>query len=793
MDSKSIATLEFPKILEQLVAHTAFSASEKLARALRPSNKPDLVRERQAMTSEARRLLSDNADIGIGGARDIRPQVQHAARGGVLMPEDLMEVKDTLVASRDLFRFFSKLAQELPTLKAIGNRLQPPEGLIEVISQVLDEKGEVRDSASEKLAALRSELKNANRRVMDKLNSFINSPGTGRMLQEAIITKRSERYVVPLKAEYKGRIPCVVQDQSASGATLFVEPMAVVELNNSRITLAKEENDEIIRILSVLSAQIGSHAEQIRALIEDIAMLDLALACAKYAFSLDAVEPILNEFSEEKHHTPEPIMQLMQARHPLLDPQQVVPIDIILEKGTHALVITGPNTGGKTISLKTAGLLALMAQAGLHIPAMSGSQLCIFTNVFADIGDEQSIEQSLSTFSGHVTNIVRILKRVGRRTLVLLDELGAGTDPQEGSALARAILTYLMQRQTPCLVATHYPELKAFAHSAEGVLNASVEFDSKSLRPTYRLLIGIPGRSNALAIAHRLGISDEILDNARQMLDPHDMSADGLLDDIHRQLERARKEAERAQSTRARLENDREQLAKRLAEIENERVQVLESARDEALRELEQVYEEISAIKAQAAESSPESSKKVLRKQADAIKDKLQQPVEKFAPVKQPRRPLRTGDRVHLRRLNTDGIVTAVGQDEIEVEIGKMRMKTDLRDVVRTGQDDAAEKKEALITEGERTDKPVFYPSPGSELKLIGMRADDAQIALERYLDAAQAAGLPFVRIVHGKGSGILRQIVRENLPGMQAVKRWEQAMQNEGGEGVTIVFLDTD
>jgi len=792
MDSKSIKTLEFPKILEQLAAFTAFSASEKLARSLRPSNQLHIVQERQSLTTEAARLLSEQADISIGGARDIRPQVNLAARGGVLMAEDLMEIKDTLIASRGLFRFFNKLVLDVPGLKAIGLRLQPPEGLIEAISRVLDEKGEIRDDASEKLSTVRGELKNANHRVLDKLNAFINSPSTGRMLQEAIITKRAERYVVPLKADYKGRIKCVVQDQSASGATLFVEPMAVVELNNARISLAKEEKDEIQRILAALSALVGSRDEEVHAVVADIAALDLALACAKYAFSLDAVEPVLYAFPEERHEVPDPIMRLLHARHPLLDESEVVPIDILLEKGTFALVITGPNTGGKTVSLKTAGLLALMAQSGLHIPAMSGSQLCVFTNVFADIGDEQSIEQSLSTFSGHVTNIVRILKRAGRRTLVLLDELGAGTDPQEGSALARAILAFMMKRQTPCLVATHYPELKTFAHSADGVRNASVEFNPKSLRPTYRLLIGIPGRSNALAIAKRLGISEEILDTARGMVDPQEMRADGLLDDIHQQLDLAREESARAEKIRVALEQEKRELRQRLAQIEEERVRVLESAQADAALALEQVYEEINAMKEQAGKINQPDVKKDLRKKAEQLKEKIQQPVEKKQIENQPRRPLRKGDRVYLRRLDTTGVVTEIGDDEIEVQIGKMRMRTDLRDVERADSE-KPEKAKLVVEERTPSSDPVFYPSPGNELKLLGMRAEDALLALERYLDSAQAAGLPYVRIVHGKGSGVLRQVVRENLPKMHAVNHWEEAMQNEGGEGVTVAFLDHD
>jgi len=792
MDRKSINTLEFPKILEHLASFTAFSASEKLALSLRPANKVKIIVERQALTSEASRLLSEFTDTSIGGARDIRPQIQMAARDGILMPEDLMQIKGTLIASRDLYRFFDKLDLDLPHLKTIASRLQPPQGLIETISTVLNENGELRDNASPELSTIRTALRNANHRVMDKLNSFINDSSSGRMLQEAIITKRAERYVVPLKAEYKGRIQCVVQDQSASGATLFIEPMGVVALNNDRISLAKDEKNEIQRILRDLSAQIGAQSDGIISLVDDVAALDLALACAKYAFSLDAVEPVITEFPENRHPIPDPILRLLQARHPLLDRDEVVPIDIRLEKGTYGLVITGPNTGGKTVSLKTAGLLILMAQSGLHIPAMSGSQLCVFSNVFADIGDEQSIEQSLSTFSGHVTNIVRILKRAGSRTLVLLDELGAGTDPTEGSALARAILTTMMKKQIPCLVATHYSELKAFAHSAQGVQNASVEFDPQSLRPTYHLLIGIPGRSNALAIAKRLGISADILQDAHGMLDPNDVSADGLLDDIHSQLDALREEKAQTERVRKTLEQEKRSLQNRLLEMDNQRAQAIETARDEAARELEKVYAEINAIKAQAGTSSLLSEKKALRKKADDIKEALQEPVEKQRGTKQPRRPLREGDHVYLRRLDANGVVTEIEEDEIEVLIGKMRLRTDSRDVERASFSNDENKKKPIIEEKESSKAPIFYPSPGDEIKLLGMRAEDALLALERYLDSAVAAGLPYVRIVHGKGSGVLKQVVRENLPKIHSVKRWEQALQNEGGDGVTIAFLDT-
>ena len=792
MDKKSLNILEFPKILDQLAQLTAFSASRTLARALRPTNDLDLAQDRLARTSEACRLLSEYADISVGGARDVRPQAELAARGGVLSPEELLTIKATLVSGRNLFRFFEKLPLEIPHLIAICTNLAPPEGLIEAISQVLSDKGEVKDSASQNLGDIRINLKHANERITHTLTRMINDPSTARMLQEAIITKRSDRYVIPIKSEYRSRMKCVVQDQSSSGVTLFVEPLPVVDLNNDRIALTAQEKEEVHRILAELSRRIGEWVREIQEIVRTLASLDLSLACAKYALELNAVEPILVPFPENKSEIPDPIIKFLNARHPLLDPKTVVPTDIVLEKGTHALVITGPNTGGKTISLKTAGLLVIMAHCGLHIPAQSGSQTCVFKDVFADIGDEQSIEQSLSTFSGHVTNIVRILKKAGRDTLVLLDELGAGTDPQEGSALARAILTFLMRRQTPALIATHYPELKAFAHGADGVLNASVEFDAQSLRPTYRLLIGIPGRSNALAIAKRLGISDEIIQDARGMIDPDNLQADDLLNEIHRQLEAARKDHTQAEALRIEVATQKEDLQARLAGIEEERMQLLENTRREAGKEAEKLYAEIDALRKQTTGTQVSAqAKKDLRKKVDTLKEKIEEPIEKqYLQDVNERRPLRIGDRVHVRRLDTDGIVSSIAEDEVEVQIGKMHVKVDLREIERSKNKTSI--KDELVENKERSDtgKDIFYPSPGTELHLRGLRAEDALLKLDNYLDSAHAAELPFVRIVHGKGTGALRQAVREALGNARLVDRWEIAMDNEGGEGVTIVFL---
>ena len=673
MDAKSIKTLEFDKILERLSGYADFSASAALIHALRPTNDLALSQERLARTTQARRLLSEHPDLNIGGARDIRPQAELAARSGVLSPEDLLDIKGTLIASRDLQRFFNKLDLDCPHLQAIASDLTPPAGLVEAISHTISEKAEVLDEASTRLASLRKEVKTANERILSKLEKTINDSHTAKMLQEAIITKRNGRYVIPLRSEYKGRMRCVVQDQSSSGATLFVEPLAVVELNNQWSQAVLAEKEEERRVLAELSAQVGDNLSNIQANVRALATLDMVFACAKFADDLHAAEPVLLEREGSNDETQETILHFIHARHPLLDQETVVPIDIALEKGTRALVITGPNTGGKTVSLKTAGLLVLMAQAGLHIPAQSGSQTSIFRDVFADIGDEQSIEQSLSTFSGHVTNIVRILKKANQKTLVILDELGAGTDPQEGSALARAILAHLLRRNIPSLIATHYPELKAFAHGTEGAMNASVEFNAQSLKPTYRLIMGLPGRSNALAIAKRLGITEEIIRDAREMVNPGDLRTEDLLDEIHRQLESARRERAQVENLKSDLEAEHLALIERLENIESERINVIEEARRASQRELDILREEINEIKKQAQTAPPSTkNKKEIIKKIKELEEKVAEPLEEQDFSNNQRRPLRIGDRVFIRNLKTEGKILSIGEENVEVQIGKI-------------------------------------------------------------------------------------------------------------------------
>ncbi|BAJ65026.1 endonuclease MutS2 [Anaerolinea thermophila] len=808
MDEKTLHILEYPKILERLAGYAAFSASAQMARNLRPTRRLEEAQRLQKITSEARLLLSLNSEIGVGGASDIRPLVERAARHGVLEPAELLAIKDTLISARTIARSLERKESTFPLLAEIAAPLVPPPGLIETISRVVSERGEILDSASETLARLRREVKVAFERLMTRLEHMVNDPRIAPMLQDSLITQRNGRYVIPLRAEFKGQVRSIIHDQSSSGATLFVEPLAVVDLNNEWHELQLRVRDEERRILAELSDQVGAHFEALAALTEALARFDFALACAKYAEDLRASEPVLVRYRHPaRPDHPGSTIRLIQARHPLLDPQTVVPIDVDLDEDTFCVVITGPNTGGKTVTLKTVGLLALMAQSGLHIPARSGSELSVFENVFADIGDEQSIEQSLSTFSGHIKNISRILRRANTHTLVLFDELGAGTDPQEGAALARAILAHMVEKRIPCLIATHYPELKIFAHNTPGVINASMEFDLNTLRPTYHLTLGLPGRSNALAIASRLGLDPVIIEKARAEISPEELRAENLLNEIHRQRDAARRARERAEKEQREVERLRAELAARLEKIEEERQRLLEKVREEAEQEAEALRREVEEVRRQLMRArQPLEALQPLREKSEALVENARTALVSTPAAGEttlpPQHPFRAGDKVRVRSLGMQGVITALGEEDAEVQVGNLRVRARLSDLQKPGQKDAAEPAAPVkaAARGRTTLKTaapaevsVYYPSPGMEIDLRGQLAEDALDALERYLEAAVLAGLPFVRIIHGKGTGKLRQVIRQALDASPHVKSHSPGEDREGGEGVTIARLKVD
>ncbi|MBK9780523.1 MAG: endonuclease MutS2 [Anaerolineales bacterium] len=797
MDSKTLNVLEYPKILEKLAGFCDFSASMDLARQLEPTDSYELAIARIAETTEARKLLAVQ-DVSIGAAHDIRQSADLAARSGVLDAHALLDVKSTLIACRELKKTFEKKENEFPRLCLIAEGLPETHGIVDAISRILSERGEVLDSASVKLADIRRNLRVAHDRLMSRLQKYVTDTRTSSMLQEAIITQRDGRYVIPLRAEFKGRIKAVIHDQSSSGATLFIEPLPIVEANNEIRELQLAERDEEWRILAEVSSVVGAHASELKYGVENLAVLDLAFAKAKYGEELRASEPELrNAESKMQNAEKQSSIKLLQARHPLLDPDMVVPVDVDPREGTRAIVITGPNTGGKTVSLKTVGLLVLMAQSGLHIPAQSGSELPFFKSVYADIGDEQSIEQSLSTFSGHITNIIRILKQIDNRSLVIFDELGSGTDPQEGAAIARAILTHLLEVGVMTLVATHYPELKTFAHSTEGVVNASLEFDIKTLRPTYKLTIGLPGRSNALAIAQKLGLSQSIIESARAEINPLDLRADKLLDDIRKERNRTSREREKLEKQRAKLEAQNLELEKRLEKIEDERRETIAKARAEGELEVALLKRNLDSLKSQLKKASqPLTAIRAIEERMEKLEEKAEAPVERRQTADGSRQSavsgqLRLGEKVTVSSLNAEGVVTALGESDAEVQIGTIRVRAKMSDLIRRQTADDRPQKEKPKQQPSSTVNRPSSVSPGMEVDLRGLMAEDALDKMERYLEQAYLSGLPWVRIIHGKGTGKLRQAVRETLKGHTYVKSFEEGASNEGGEGVTVAKLN--
>ena len=796
MNEKSARTLELPKILKQMATHTSFSASHELALNLKPTSYLDEAQDWMQETTEAVGLLMDHDHVTIGGARDVRPQVDAAARGAVLDPITFLDIRGTLRQATTLKRLLDRLHAQYPMLAAIADRLEECPTVQQEIARVLDDTGEVMDSASAKLATVRREMRIAFDRLQGKLSSIINNANNAKYLQERLITQRQGRYVVPLRAEFKGRIQGIVHDQSASGATLFIEPLATVELNNTWRELQLEEEKEIQRILRELSDLVGREAKFIVRTVETLALLDLIFAKAKYAMALNASAPELMGFRDAPHPHPGSTIRLYAARHPLLDAEKVVPIDVEMDEDTYALVITGPNTGGKTVALKTVGLLTLMAQCGLHLPVAPGSGLTVFNEVFADIGDEQSIEQSLSTFSSHMTNIISILQTADEHTMVILDELGAGTDPTEGSALAMALLDDLLSRGITTLVTTHHPELKIYSHEKPGVQNASVEFDLKTLAPTYRLIVGLPGRSNALQIAERLGLPRYLIDAARGLVTDDDLVADDLLDEILKKREEARRAAKSSMESFSKAEQLRAELRGRLSNIEEERQQMLAEARAEAEFELEDLRSEIRDLKRRlSAAAQPLDVIRQVQQEADKLDARMvdvPQPVAPLPGDTDETRQLRLGDLVWVSTLGAEGQIAELSDQDAEVIVGRLRMRASLDDLVYRSKSESKRDKKTFQRSDSlsSTQSAGFGPSPGLELDLRGQMVEDAIPNMEDYLDAAYMAGLPFVRIIHGKGTGALRVAVRDRLNGHPLVKNYKKGGEKEGGDGVTVVNL---
>jgi len=789
MNPKTLATLEFDKVLARLARHTSFSAGRALALALLPSTDYAEVVDRQRITAEARRLMEMQPNLSLGGAHDVRPQAQKASLAGVLEPSELLDVQATLSLAASLRNTIDRLAiQGLPLLTTLAEGLADLSPLAAEISRSINPHSEVVDAASPMLSELRRQTRVAHDRLTAKLQHILSSQKGRQAAQEPIVTLRDGRYVIPVKAEMRGNLPGIVHDVSSSGATVFLEPLDAVELGNAWRELQLEEQREVERILRALSDRVGEVAADIETTVQTIAELDLALAKAKLGEALACNElPYLSDEQPWLAHGPAEL-RLVNARHPLLK-GEVVPISIWVGDSYSIVLITGPNTGGKTVALKTVGLLTLMAQAGLPIPADLGSRLPVFTAVHADIGDEQSIEQSLSTFSSHVGNIIHILSEAERNTLVLLDELGAGTDPSEGTALAQAILHHLLDVEATTVATTHHGQLKLFAHMTPGIVNASVEFDLETLSPTYRLTIGLPGQSNALAIAERLGMPADILERARQHIAPDRQELESLLAEIQRERQQAADAARAEQIARREAEAIRAGLAEKLMAVDAEHDRTIEKTRQEMERELQQTRASLRTAAKEIARAEREAAAAAAKEALAAAKQKVEaveEQVEKVRRKRKPRRkgplpPIAVGDRLWLRDLSqpAEALGPPDEHGELAVRLGAFRGRINVSEV------ESVDKAEEVPTVA--TSLPPSEPPP-LELEVRGMSVGEALPLIDQHLDAAFRAGMPQVRIVHGKGTGTLRRAIRDALSTHPLVKSLSTPPLKEGGEGVTIV-----
>lgn len=800
MNEKTLTTLEFDKVLARLAANCAFSAGRELALSLRPATDYAEVVHRQRLTAEARRLLSLKPNFTLGGAHDVRALAHKASLGGILEPSELLDIQSTLGAGRNVRNHVIPLSRSVPLLAAIAQTMPDLGQLANEIARCINQRGEVVDNASPQLALLRQQIRVTHDRLLARVNDIMAASAARGIAQEPIVTLRDGRYVVPVKAEMRSQLPGIVHDVSHSGATVFVEPLATVELGNAWREAQIEEQHEVERILRRLSDMVGIAESAVVANVDGLAQFDLALAKVRLGDSLKA-HAMPDDSEEQAWIVRGPAeLRLVEARHPLLR-GNVVPISLRVGGDFTVLLITGPNTGGKTVALKTAGLLTLMAQAGLPVPAAEGSQIPVFANVFADIGDEQSIEQSLSTFSSHMGNIIAILGQVTRNSLVLLDELAAGTDPVEGAALAQAIIKRLLEVGAPTIATTHHGALKAFAHVTPGVMNASVEFDPETLAPTYRLSIGLPGQSNALAIAARLGLPEDILNEARRAVAPEEIELSQLLTDLRRQQERAASAQRRAERARREAESLESRRQERLAKLEAQQEEMLAATRRQLERELAEARKRLRAAMARLEKAEAKASAAELERAArnvaqvdeqfESLQRRRYSHQRRAATAPRGPRPseVQPGDLLWLMGLDRPGEALSPpdAEGEIEVALGPLRTRVKVSQVERVERPGPGAVAPAGVRIATATVRP---PVPPLELHLRGMTVDDALIELDQYLDSAFRAGLPSVRIVHGKGTGTLRRAIQEHLARHPLVKSYAPATPAEGGEGATVAQL---
>jgi DNA mismatch repair protein MutS2 len=809
MDARTLRVLEYDEIRRLLREQASSSLGKELADRLEPAMGPQEVRRRLAETAQARALSAAAGRAPLGGLHDVRAQVRSAARGGTLSGGDLLEVADTVYSSRRMRTFLESSEADAPLILSRAGDLRVFREIEEVVESSIDSRGEVLDGASERLSSTRARVRSLQDRIEQRLNAILHSSAHRHLIQDPIVTIRNGRYCVPIRSEFKGGFRGIVHDSSSSGATVFMEPFVVVEVNNELREARLEEEREVRRILADLSAQVGGYADEILATMEVLAGLDLVFARASLAERMRAVAPEVNTAGR---------IDLIEARHPLLE-GRVVPVSVRVGEDFKALILTGPNTGGKTVTLKTVGLLTLMAQSGLHIPAEQGSRVAYFQQVFADIGDEQSIQQSLSTFSSHMTQIVNVLNRAEGNSLVLLDEIGAGTDPAEGSALAKSILLELLARDCRVIATTHYGELKAFAYTQPDVENGSVEFDPATLEPTFEVRIGTPGSSNAFAIASRLGMAEPLLRQAAEMMGEAQLALHEVIQRAERDQRDLAEERRQAARTRVDLEKGRAEYERLLSEVKAKRRDMLRDAREEAkqiVRRAKQRTEDLLNLLRQSVQEAREAKESLAREAAqieqyappepaevirtaraelDEISDEAREATAEAAeeeaapepePALEPVGELQVGDAVLVRSVNQKGSVLKLPDEngDVEVQVGILRLSVPVSDLSRT-------RESLVIVNRAAPDTVRVSAQPVSpELHLRGMRVDAALYELERYLDRAAVARLEKVRIVHGKGTGAVRAAVHDRLGEHPLVRSFRLADPSEGDAGATVVEL---
>ncbi|MFD2116571.1 endonuclease MutS2 [Paenibacillus yanchengensis] len=784
MNEKILATLEYSKIIDKLHNQAATSLGKQLVMELHPHTVLEVVKTSLQKTDEATTAIRLKGTAPFGGIVDNTLSYKRARIGGTLQAEELLHIAATIYGTRQVKRFVGAVDHQepIPMLHQDALELIEHKEVEEAIFNCIGEQAEILDTASSKLAIIRRELRSGEGRIREKLESMIRSSSIQKMLQDSIITLRNNRFVIPVKQEYRSNFGGIIHDQSGSGATLFIEPEAIVNMNNRLRELKADEEREIEKILQMLTAQVAEYEEDLMINQHWLAQLDFAFAKAGLAHQMKAVQPKMNDRG---------FIKIRRGCHPLIDRDKVVPLDIEIGNQYSAIIVTGPNTGGKTVTLKTIGLLSLMAMSGLFVPTDEGSQFCVFDAIFADIGDEQSIEQNLSTFSSHMTNIISILGQLTAKSLVLLDELGAGTDPAEGSALAIALLEYIHNKDCRIVATTHYSELKAFAYNRRGMINASMEFDVATLSPTYKLLVGVPGRSNAFAIAKRLGLSSAIIERAEGEVSEEDTRVENMIASLEENRLLLEQEKQTAEIARQQMEALREKYEREQRRLEEQKQKILDKANQEAAalvakasEEADQVIHELRELAKTEVASVKEHKLIEAKRKLEEAKPKQSSPIRQVTSTSNQKK-ITAGDDVLVISLNQKGSIVELQGKEALVQLGIMRMKVALTDLELLQSAPAVKPlQQAASLNRSRSDDVKM------ELDLRGENLEDAMMETDRFLDEAFLAGMGQVYLIHGKGTGVLRTGLQQFLRNHSHVKSYRNGEFSEGGNGVTVVVL---